>query len=145
MIIDKKLLIKYGAWALAGLLAVIIIVIIVTKSKKSIINKLTEKQQEHINSLEIVEQDLTVPNTELNNLVSKLKTAFGTYGWGTDEESVYEVFEALSSRSDVLALINTFGVYNDHTLPEWMNKELNNEELAHVQEILSAKGIVYTF
>jgi hypothetical protein len=145
MIIDKKLLIKYGAWALAGLLAVIIIVIIVTKSKKSIINKLTEKQQEHINSLEIVEKDLTVPNTELNNLVSKLKTAFGTYGWGTDEESVYEVFEALSSRSDVLALINTFGVYNDHTLPEWMNKELNNEELAHVQEILSAKGIVYTF
>lgn len=145
MIIDKKLLIKYGAWALAGLLAVIIIVIIVTKSKKSIINKLTEKQQEHINSLEIVEKDLTVPNTELNNLVSKLKTAFGGYGWGTDEESVYEVFEALSSRSDVLALINTFGVYNDHTLPEWMNKELNNEELAHVQEILSAKGIVYTF
>lgn len=143
--IDTNKLIKYGSYALLALLVIIVIVAAIKIVKKFLGNELTEAQQKHINSLEIVENELTVPTSEVNSLVAKLKTAFGSYGWATDEDAVYDVFNALNSRSDLLNLINAFGVYEDHTLSEWMNEELNRKELAHVQEILASKGIVYTF
>ena len=145
MTINKQTLIKYGIWAAIALIITIIAIVIINKTKTKIQNKLTKKQQEQINNLEIDETDLTVAPTIVQNLVAKLKAAFGKYGYATDEEAIYLVFEQLETRSDLLNLINAFGVYNGHTLSEWMNKELNTKELAHVQEILSAKGIVYTF
>ena len=145
MTINKQTLIKYGIWAAIALIITIIAIVIINKTKTKIQNKLTKKQQEQINNLEIDETDLTVAPTIVQNLIAKLKTAFGKYGYATDEEAIYQVFEQLETRSDLLNLINAFGVYNGHTLSEWMNKELNTKELAHVQEILSAKGIVYTF
>lgn len=143
--IDTNKLIKYGGYAILALVVIIVIVAAIKIVKGFLGNELTRAQQEHINSLEIKENEVTVPNTEMQNYVAKLKAAFGSYGWGTDEDAVYEVFEALNSRSDVLSLINAFGVYEGHTLPEWMNKELNSSELKHVQQILSSKGIVYQF
>lgn len=145
MTINKQTLIKYGIWAAIALIITIIAIVIINKTKTKIQDKLTQKQQEQINNLEIDETDLTVAPTIVQNLVAKLKAAFGKYGYATDEEAIYKVFEQLETRSDLLNLINEFGVYNGHTLSEWMNKELNTKELAHVQEILSAKGIVYTF
>ena len=143
--IDTNKLIKYGGYAILALVVIIVIVAAIKIVKGFLGNELTQAQQEHINSLEIDEKEVSVPKTEIQNLVAKLKAAFGSYGWGTDEDAVYDVFEALNSRSDVLSLINAFGVYEDHTLPEWMNKELNRSELEHVQQILSSKGIVYQF
>lgn len=142
---DKKILIKYGSYALLALLIVVVIVAIIRISKKFLTSELTAAQQEHINSKEIIESEVTLPKTEMQSLVAKLKTAFGRWGLGTDEDAVYDVFEALNSRSDVLSLINAFGVYKDHTLSEWVTKELSSSELEHVQEILSSKGIVFTF
>lgn len=143
--IDYNKLIKYGSYVLLALLVIIVIVAAIKIVKGFLGNELTQAQQEHINSLEIKESEVTVPNTEMQNYVAKLKAAFGSYGWATDEDAVYDVFEAMQSRSDVLALINAFGVYEDHTLPEWMNEELNSKELEHVQQILSSKGIAYQF
>ena len=141
----KKQLIKYGAILLIIIAVIITAIILWKKFKTNIQDELTEKQLEHINSLEIDDTNISIPTTEMNNLVAKLKTAFGNYGWGTDEEIVYDVFEAINNRDELLALISAFGVHKSHTLTEWMNKELSYEELQHVQEILSAKGIVYTF
>ena len=142
---ETKDIVKYGSYVLLALLVVIVIIAIVRISKKFLSSELTEAQQQHINSKEINENEVSIPKTEMLNLVAKLKTAFGKYGWGTDEDAVYDVFEALNNRSEVLALVNAFGVYQEHTLGEWMNEELNSEELEHVQNILASKGIVYTF
>ena len=143
--INLNTLKKYGIYAAIAVIIIIAAIIIYKVSKKFLTNELNAAQQEHINSKEIDETQVTLPKSEMQNLVAKLKTAFGSWGWATDEDMVYDVFEALSSRSDVLSLVNAFGVYEDHTLAEWMNKELNSEELEHVQQILSSKGIVYTF
>lgn len=145
MQLDKKQLIKYGVIALIAIIILVTLIVLINKFGKGIGNKLTEKQQERLNQYEIDEDDLSVSPSEIQNLVTKLHSAFGVYGAATDEDSVYKVFETLDSRSDILALVNAFGVHKNHTLNEWMNKELSLEELDHVQQILSAKGIVYTF
>lgn len=140
-----KPLVKYGSYALIALIVVIVIVAVIKIAKRFLSDELTEAQLQHINANEIVTSEVSLPRTELNALVAKLKTAFGAYGWGTDEDGVYEVFETLNTRSDVLSLINAFGVVDGHTLVEWINKELNASEIEHIQEILKTKGIVYQF
>lgn len=143
--LDKEKLIKYGIYAVIAIIVIVIVFAIIKKFSKTVNNKLTEKQQEYINSLEIDETEITIPGAQMNSLIAKLKQAFGKYGYGTDEEMIYQVFEALNNRSELLQLISQFGVYQGHTLGEWMNKELNKKELTHIQEILALKGIVYTF
>lgn len=141
----KQQLIKYGIYTLIGILVIVLVVVILKKTSKTFANAMTQKQQEYINSLEIDEGQIGLPTTQINTLVAKLKTAFGMWGAATDEDAVYDVFETINTRSELLKIISVFGVHKDHTLNEWMTKELNRKELEHVQEILESKGIVYTF
>ena len=141
----KQQLIKYAIYTLIGILVIVLVVVILKKTSKTFANAMTEKQQEYINSLEIDEGQVGLPTTQINTLVAKLKTAFGMWGAATDEDAVYDVFETINTRSELLKIISVFGVHKDHTLNEWMTKELNRKELEHVQEILESKGIVYTF
>lgn len=143
--IDQKTLIKYGVYLLIAIAIIIVICVVWKKIGKKVTDKVTEKQQEYINQLEIDEEEVSIPTTQMNMLVSKLKTAFGNYGWGTDEDQVYAVFELVQTRSELLTLITKFGVYEGHTLPEWMIKELNASEIEHVNSILASNGINYTF
>ena len=145
MYLDQKTLIKYGVYLLIAIAIIITICVVWKKFGKKIDNKITEKQQEYINELEIDQDEVSIPVTQMNTLVSKLKTAFGKYGWGTDEDQVYAVFDAINNRSELFSLINAFGVHKDHILSEWMAKELNASELEHVNGILASKGINYTF
>ena len=141
----KQQLIKYAIYTLVGILIIVLVVVILKKTSKTFANAMTQKQQEYINSLEIDEDQVGLPTTQINTLVAKLKTAFGMWGAATDEDAVYDVFETINTRSELLKIISVFGVHKDHTLNEWMTKELNQKELEHVQEILESKGIVYTF
>lgn len=141
----KQQLIKYAIYTLIGILVIVLVVVILKKTSKTFANAMTQKQQEYINSLEIDEDQIGLPTTQINTLVAKLKTAFGMWGAATDEDAVYDVFETINTRSELLKIISVFGVHKDHTLNEWMTKELNQKELEHVQEILESKGIVYTF
>ena len=141
----KQQLIKYAIYALIGILVIVLVVVILKKTSKTFANAMTQKQQDYINSLEIDEGQVGLPTTQINTLVAKLKTAFGMWGAATDEDAVYDVFETINTRSELLKIISVFGVHKDHTLNEWMTKELNQKELEHVQEILESKGIVYTF
>ena len=141
----KQQLIKYAIYTLIGILVIVLVVVILKKTSKTFANAMTQKQQEYINSLEIDENQVGLPTTQINTLVAKLKTAFGMWGAATDEDAVYDVFETINTRSELLKIISVFGVHKNHTLNEWMTKELNQKELEHVQEILESKGIVYTF
>ena len=141
----KQQLIKYAIYTLIGILVIVLVIVILKKTSKTFANAMTQKQQEYINSLEIDEGQVGLPTTQINTLVAKLKTAFGMWGAATDEDAVYDVFETINTRSELLKIISVFGVHKDHTLNEWMTKELNRKELEHVQEILESKGIVYTF
>lgn len=135
---------KIAIYGISGVIAIILIVLLIKWLKNKVGDKITEVQQEHVNALEIVTSEVTVTDAQIQQLVKKLKTAFGRWGWGTDEEAVYAVYESLNTRSDVLKLVNKFGTQDGHTLEEWLNHELNAEEIEHLQSILSSKGIIFT-
>ncbi len=92
---------------------------------------------------EIDTSGLTLTTAQFNTLVSKLYTAMK--GWGTDEAAVYEAFQTLGSRSDLLQLIRLFGVKDEKTLPEWIYSDLTQREIDKLNSILASKQINYIF
>lgn len=91
----------------------------------------------------IVVSDITIPQDQFDLYASKLYTSMK--GPGTNEKAIYAVFEALTSRSDVMQLIKTYGLKDNMTLVEWINSELNAKELEHLNSILSSKSIQLQF
>jgi len=96
-----------------------------------------------------------------------LKLVLAMDGCGTDEQSVYNVFEAMKNKADVLKLISTFGVrfyqpcaatspisyakwlYDNQSfggaLSTWLSYDLTNSEIGNVNNILSKKSIDFKF
>lgn len=142
---DKKKLITYATYIGIGIIVLVLVFVVGKYIKSKVSGAFSQAQQDYVNSLEITNSEVHLSDAQLQALVAKLKTAFGKWGWGTDEEMVYSVFETLSTRSDLLALVKKFGVVDGHTLNEWMNKELSTSELEHIQSLLTSKGIVYVF
>jgi hypothetical protein len=88
-------------------------------------------------------------------------------GCGTDEQSVYNVFEAMKNKADVLKLISKFNVrfyqpcaatspisytkwlYDNESfggsLATWLQYDLTNSEILKINTILSKKGIDFKF
>lgn len=77
-------------------------------------------------------------------------------GWGTDEDSIYLVMEAMNNKADILKLIMIFDVreWEDISVPFQLKKgslsialhsDLNSGEINTVNEILRANGINYKF
>lgn len=92
---------------------------------------------------EIEKNSLTLTTAQLNTICEKLYKAME--GLGTDTEGVYAAFESASSRSDVLAIIGTFGVRDGESLEEWLYGDLSGSEIMHLNSILAAKNINYKF
>ncbi|MBR2618566.1 MAG: hypothetical protein IKC81_04605 [Paludibacteraceae bacterium] len=92
---------------------------------------------------EIDTEKITVTQSQINTLVSKLYTAMS--GWGTNESAIFDAFGAINSYSDLQSLNKTFGVRESKTLREWLQDELSTEDLNHVNEILASKNINYVF
>ena len=113
---------------------------------KGLFNSLTGKVQANAELSEHQAQtgeQLTLSSAEYSRLAEKLYKA--VKGLGTDENSVYTVFNALGNKADLLKLIAVFGTKDDMTLAEWLYDDLNARELAKVNTILANKGIDYTF
>lgn len=144
---DKKELINLGIKLIGGLIAVCLIVIvvywIVKKTKNAATNiKLTAEANAEIDTTK-----LTMTPTQINNVVQKLKSGFysGLWGIAEDEEAIYEAYEMLGSRSDILSVEKEFGVYKDMTLKEHIYDLLSEDEIAHINEIISSKNIDYKY
>lgn len=138
--------VKMIMWSTIGVLVLAFIVYLIVKFTqigKTINEKINNAQNQKILANEIDANKITNTKAQRETLIAKLKAAFGLWGWGTDEKTVYEVFEALDTRSDALTLYKEFGTYKGHTLTEWLNKELSYSERQHIQEILNAKGISF--
>lgn len=87
--------------------------------------------------------DITLTQLQFNAYASSLKKAL--QGLGTDEKKIYNVFQQMNTRSDVLQLIKTFGVVDGENLNEWLNDDLNAKEIDKINQILAEKGINYKF
>lgn len=70
---------------------------------------------------------------------------------GTQEQSVYNIFRKMKTADDVKALIVAFGSRRQElqlytsSLGEWLNNELDEQELADLNKILSDQNINFSF
>ena len=144
---DKKELINLAIKLLGGLLVVCLIIIVVYWIVNRTKNVTTNIKLAAEANAEIDTSKLTMTTTQVNNVVSKLKSAFysGLFGATEDEDAIYKAYEMLGSRSDLLTVEKEFGVYKDMTLKEHIYELLDEDEIAHINEILSAKNIDYKY
>lgn len=138
------------------LIIVIIIVILVVLvwvfwgKLKTLFSEISNKYQQNSelnNYISTTGEQVTLSDSDLRQLANKLYTAFygGLFGWGTDEEAVYDVFNRINNGADLHKLISVYGTREDLTLDQAMVDELNNSELKKVNTILANKGINYQF
>jgi len=140
----------------------IIVLVIVIIAVKSLINSFKQTPEEKnenriINSID--KKNVTLKDAEFVTMSDSLDAAFN-YVFGTDEEAIYRVLERLSTIDDLFMLMSVFGqrssdwreiifaplaAKGDSGLGSWISSELDEEEIAKVNEILSKKGIDYKF
>lgn len=71
------------------------------------------------------------------------------FDFGTDEETIYRIFEKLKSDCDFEKLFNAFGkrFYNGfwkYNLIQFLDAELSNSEREKLNGILNSNGITYS-
>lgn len=70
-------------------------------------------------------------------------------GVGTDEQSIYNVFNQMGNTADVYKLIAVYGTRDGQDLPAMIRSELSSawpfNEISKLNKILANKGISYSF
>ena len=92
---------------------------------------------------EIIKSQLSFQDTDYSNMANALLGAMK--GLGTDEDTIYSVFNRMETESDVRKLVASFGLQNGKTLQQWLLSELSKTEQAKLNALLETKGINYTF
>lgn len=87
--------------------------------------------------------NLSYELTDYQNFANKLYNAMK--GLGTDEDTIFMVFNQMGNIDDIRQLVNSFGLQGDKTLQQWLLSELSKSDLARVNNILKAKSINYSF
>ena len=118
--------------------------------KKSAEEKAAEKAAETINGLVIEETNLSLSQSEINLIAQELYNAMK--GVGTDEDAIVSVFNRISTKDDLLAVMKRFGTpeygswwlghkYLD--LTGWLKEELSDEPLNAVRNVFLNYGIPF--
>lgn len=140
--IDPKTAKTIGRAAAISIAAIVALWLLI-RLRRFFINEVTNQEVVKEANKEIDASQITLTDAQYNTLASKFYLA--VKGWGTDVDSVYAVFEALQSRSDLLKLFSVFGVKDDMTFVEWVYDDLSQKEIDHVNQILAANNINYKF
>ena len=136
---------KYAIIAVC-VLVIVIAIIIYKKSKdwKSLIkDKNNEQELIDMANKNMIGSDITLTQEEFDSLCKRLYRAMK--GNGTDEEAIWDVYERMNTRSDVLQLNKTYGTVEGETLKEWLYDDLTSDEIMHLNSILANKGINYRY
>ena len=125
------------------LFLVVLLIWIISKVKNGIENTIEEiKLIDEVNA-ETDPKQITMTQSQINTLASKIYAA--VKGSGTDEEAIFAAFKELSTRSDLMKLIDTFGRKDGMSLKDWLYDDLDEEEIVSINEILASKEINYVF
>lgn len=66
-------------------------------------------------------------------------------GWGTDEESIYNVMYKIKNDVDYMKLVEAFGVRDSESLSEWISGDCNTKEINEINSILKNNGVSMGF
>lgn len=139
----KKKMIIGIAVAILVLVIAIVIVFKYKDIKNLIMDKAANQKLVDEANTTIKVEDISITQDQFHTYAQKLYKAMK--GAGTDEKAIYEVFEAMNSRSDVQQLIKTFGVKDGENLAEWLYDDLSAGDIEHINAILATKSINYQF
>lgn len=134
---------KYAIITAIVIVLLVVVIFAGVKIKNVISDKIKEQKQVDEANKGIDEDKLSTTTSQYNTIVSKLYTAMK--GIGTDEEAIYSAFNSLQTYSDLMQVMSNFGVKDGMVLREWLQSELNINEIEKVNNILAAKSINYTF
>lgn len=129
-------LIKYGIYALIG---IIVLVLVIIGSKKLL--KLIKKD-DTVNEAKknVNDKNLSYSDYKYNQIATALKEAFTVWN-GTDEETIYRNLESLKNKDDWYKLISVYGIDSDNmNLIAQLIDELSSSELKKVNSILAKFG-----
>ena len=139
---QKKMIIGIAVAILVPVIA-IVIVFKYKDIKNLIMDKAANQKLVDEANTTIKVEDISITQDQFHTYAQKLYKAMK--GAGTDEKAIYEVFEAMNSRSDVQQLIKTFGVKDGENLAEWLYDDLSAGDIEHINAILATKSINYQF
>jgi len=128
----------YVTIAVVVIVLVIVVVLICTTGK--VADKITDKTAEQQLIAEananIVASEITLTQSQFETYADKLYRAMK--GWGTNETAIFNTFEAMSTRSDIMQLIKTFGIKDSMNLKEWLYDDLSESDISRINSILYA-------
>lgn len=91
-----------------------------------------------------VGQSPSYQNTQYQIFADTLYTAM--QGFGTDENAVKGVFSNMNNNSDVLKLIQVFGIRDGYGLAGWIAGDFSSSDKdKYINQVLRSKGITYQF
>lgn len=127
------------------LLAILIIYFIGRSYGKNAAKVKEEKELDK----EIDKNKLTYPLISYKHMADALESAMQTSG--TDEQTIFRIFEKLKTQSDLLQLIKSFGSRKnywfgvplyEHNLPFWLKDELSSSEIEKLYAILKKNNLI---
>lgn len=141
---NSKVKLYGGIAALVVLVLVIVLIVFKWKQAKNLVVD-AQHNRELARDLdeEISPEKVTITQEQFNSFASKLYHAMK--GLGTREQDIFDVFEQMQSRSDVLQLIKTFGIKDGDNLKAWLYDDLNSSEINKINQILATNGVNYIF
>ncbi|MDR2362746.1 MAG: annexin [Prevotellaceae bacterium] len=119
--------------------------------RKTDADKAADKAAETVNGLPIDASNMTLSTADINLIAQQLYNAME--GWGTDEDAIMSVFDRISTKDDLLAVMKRFGTpkytppmslsgdYID--LTGWLKAELGGSDLTHVRDLFLNFGIPF--
>ena len=132
---------------------------VVSRYVRKNIDAIIKKRQEGREYSKEQTGKLSFPPTQYKAWADGIQGAYdpyGTFGAGTDEDTIYNIMRKLKTNDDWLQLQKDYGVrdYTDYTynpfgtttkvnLVESLNQELSGSEKNKVNEILKSKNITY--
>ena len=141
-----KLTPKQKPYLIGGALMLILILLFRKKSAAA-------QEQQALTNESTAAGTTNFPASQFFAWANRLEQAM--FDVGTDEDAIVAVFGNLINNADFLALKTAFGVRNytggfvpgflsdDLSLDGWLQQELDNSEIAQLNNILANKGITY--
>ena len=137
--INKNQLITIGIVTVLLIVSVIIIAVKWNNLKDWV----KQRKESKLLDKEIVSSDVTMSDSQITTYANKLHKAMK--GAGTNEKAIFAVFEAINSKSDLLSICKKFRELYGENLADWLNDDLSQSDINKINQILSEKGIDYSF
>lgn len=141
---NTETLIKYGFYAAAGVAVYFILKRIgVFQSRLERAGNVNIADTFTYKDLLEQKQSATLSEAELRAIAASIKNS---WGWlNDDEDKIYNAFGRLGNLNDLKLVMNYYGTYKGEALEDSISKRMSAKEVNKVNQILSQRGINFSF